>query len=490
MKSLFLLAILCTLFISIHGSSHSEAPGSSNLPGTDATDMYMFQSYEPGRTGYTTFIANYNPRHPPFGGPNYYALDPNFYYNIFVDNTGEGTYDMNFQFQIINELAAGGRGIALLVGKDQVVYQPLKAVGPIVAGDNSNLNFLEYYRLNVINLQGASGLVTDVATGSTTLKKAYDNPGTKTFPNYPAYAAQYYYTISIPGCSGTGRVFVGQRAEPFSINLGKIFDLVNFVPIDGAPPSNFPGGIINNKANNVIRWLNIVSFILEVPTTCVVGSGNGVIGSWTATRSIVGNRQKSRMGNALVNELLIGLPDKDKWNRRKPTQDGLLNRYIAFPTFPAIINALFLAPVNAALKVNLANLAPTNFPRTDLQAIFLTGLKGVNQLRDPPNGGYVEYLRLNTSIPPTPQGNQSFLGVIGGDNAGYPNGRRPGDDVIDITLRAAMGALCYTKLGYCTSAQAPIGNAALIDGSPISANDFANAFPYLNSPTPGSLAIN
>jgi len=345
----------------------------------------------------------------------------------------------------------------------------------------------------VINTAAASGLVTDVATGSTTLKKPWDNAGTKTFPGsngYSGYAAQYYYTISIPGCPTTGRVFVGQRAEPFSINLGKIFDLVNFIPIDGAAPSSFPGGIINDKSNNIIRWLNIVSFILEVPTACVTGSGNGVIGTWTAARSILGNRQKSRMGNPLVNELLIGLVDKDKWNRRKPTQDGLLNRYIAFPTFPAIISALFLGPVNSVLKKNFASLAPTNYPRTDLQAVFLTGIKGINQLSVPPNGGFVEYLRLNTSVPPLPIGNQSTFGVLGGDLAGYPNGRRPGDDVIDITLRAAMGALCYANLGYCTASQAPIGSAALIDGAPIHSDDFKAIFPYLNTPTPGSLDIN
>jgi len=365
-------------------------------------------------------------------------------------------------------------------------------VTSIVAGNNSGLNFLEYYRLNVINNAGASGYVTDVASGSTTLKKPFDNAGVKTFPTpgYAAYASQYYYTIAIPGCATTGRVFVGQRADAFSINIGKIFDLINFIPIDGNPPSNFPGGITNNPANNILRWLNIVSFVLEVPSTCVTGTGNGVIGAWTATRSIKANRQKSRLGNPLVNELLIGLPDKDKWNRRKPSQDGLLHKYILFPTFPAIVSALFLAPVNSVLKTNFPTLAPNNYPRTDLAAIFLTGIAGINQLASPPNGGYVEYLRLNTSIAPTPQANQSYLGVVGGDLAGYPNGRRPGDDVIDITLRAAMGVLCYTKLGYCAANNAPVGNAALLDGAPVAAANFANAFPYVNTPTPGSLAIN
>jgi len=513
MKIFFVFAIFSAILIAIEGSSHSEAPGSSNLPGTDITDFYAFQSYEPGRSGYTTFIANFNPRHPPFGGPNYYALDPNFFYHIYIDNTGDGFADIGFAWQFTNELAAaggvnpppffghgkfiqkGGRGLTVTVGKHQNVYVALKAIGPITAGNNAALNFLEYYRIVVVNAGSASGLITNAATGSNTFQKPFDNAGTKTFPSYSTYAAQYIYNINIPGCATTGRVFTGQRAESFSINLGKIFDLINFIPINGAGTGAFPNGVVNDPSNNVIRWLNIVSLIIEVPTTCITGSGNGVIGAYGGATNIRGGQQKSRLGNPLVNELLIGLPDKDKWNRRAPIKDGPLNLFISYPTFPTIVSALFLQAVNSVLKQNFQTLAPTNYPRNDLVAVYLTGITGLNVLRDTPgfNGdfGWVEYMRLNTAIAPTAQSNQSFLGVLGNDNAGYPNGRRPGDDVIDITLRAAMGALCYLpKNPWCTASQAPVGNANFIDGAPISANSFANAFPYLNTPTPGSLNIN
>jgi len=472
----------------IQGSSHSEAPGSSNFPATDPTDFYMFQSYEPGRSGYTTMIANFNPRHPPFGGPNYYALDTHFYYNIYIDNTGEGTTDIHFQFQFISELAAGGRGLFLNVGKNQKLYVPLKALGPITAGDNSALNFLEYFRATVINSEGSSGPITNSVTGSATFTKPWDNVGSKTFPDYSTYAAQYVYTINIPGCATAGRVYVGQVADPFSINIGLIFDLVNFVPINGAGTAPFPQGIVNDASNNQLRWLNVDSIILEVPTSCLVGSGNGVIGGWIATTSIEGRRQKARLGNPLINELLIGLPDKDVWNRRHPTTDGLFHKYISYPTFPEILNILFLTAVNQLAKANFKTLAPTNFPRTDLQAVYLTGIAGINQLAIPPSGGFIEYLRLNTSIKPTPQANQSYLGVLGGDLAGFPNGRRPGEDIIDITLRAAMGALCGIT-PYCTTKQASTSTVQYIDGAPVSAIDFPNAFPYVNEPTPGSLYI-
>jgi len=481
------------LVLSVMSSSHSEAPESSNNPVSDINDFYGFRSYETGRDGYTSLISTWIPRHPPFGGPNYYALDPDFYYYHLVDTTGEGRADITFQFQIINELAQGGRGFSLFVGKKQTVYIPLKALGPITAGDNSALNFLEYYRINILNQNGVSGPITNSADGTDFFVKPWDNVGGKTFPDYSSYAKQYIYNIDIPGCATGGKVFVGQRADPFSINIGKIFDLINIVPIDGSGTNPFPGGVTNSKDKNVIRWMNVVAFALEVPTSCLIGAGNNVIGVWGASRSVVGNRQKSRLGNPLINELFIGLPEKDKWNRRKPAQDGLLNRYISFPTFPAIVNALFLDAVNSALGTNFKNLAPTNFPRKDLEAVFLTGIAGLNQLAQPGElrGGFVEYLRLNTSTPVTAIAAQNTFGVVGGDSAGYPNGRRPGDDVIDIALRAAMGALCYLPGDpYCKAADAVVGQAAFIDGAPVSAADFLSVFPYLNDPTPGSLDIN
>ena len=188
---------------------------------------------------------------------------------------------------------------------------------------------------------------------------------------------------------------------------------------------------------------------------------------------------------------MIGLNQKDLFNAAKPTADAALADYVTNPTFPAIIDKLFRAPVNAGLGTNFSNIAPNNFPRADLVATFLTGIKTLNQMAKVTPS---EMIRLNTAIAPTPRATQSTYGVVGDDLAGYPNGRRPGDDTVDITLRVAMGRLCYpvpinhvqTDLGLCTPSNAPVGNANLTDGAPISARDLQNAFPYLNTPIPGS----
>jgi len=314
--------------------------------------------------------------------------------------------------------------------------------------------------------------------------KPFDYVGTKTFPNYTAYAAQYMYNVNFPNCATAGKVFVGQRRESFHVNLGRVFDLLDFVPVDGA--SGFPGGINQSDANNILQYTNIVSICLEVPISCVAApAANGVIGVWAASRSIRGNRQKARLGGPLVNELIIGLKDKDKWNRRSPAQDRRLLDYVYFPTFPAYFNSLFRDSINAALKTSFSNIAPTNFPRNDFVGVFLTGFSGINGLIDNPSRR-TEMLRLNTSIPAAVFGNQSSLAVIGGDVAGYPNGRRVGDDVVDIVLRVAMGILCHAGLGVCLPAQAPVGTVAFTDGAPVNSTYFDATWPYVQTPLPGS----
>ena len=187
----------------------------------------------------------------------------------------------------------------------------------------------------------------------------------------------------------------------------------------------------------------------------------------------------------------IGLPQKDLFNAAKPTQDGALADYVTNPTFPAILDALFRAPVNATLGTSFATLAPTNFPRNDLVATFLTGILTLNQLKAVTPS---EMLRLNTTVTPTPQAGQSPLGVVGNDLAGFPNGRRPGDDTVDVVLRVAMGRLCYpvpiagkqVDLGLCKPSDAPTGQVAYTDGAPENASMFLNAFPYLNPPLRGA----
>jgi hypothetical protein len=188
--------------------------------------------------------------------------------------------------------------------------------------------------------------------------------------------------------------------------------------------------------------------------------------------------QVSRVGMPLVNEVIIGMDDKDRFNTSKPKDDAQFLTYVTNPVLPTVVETLFPAAK-----------APTNFPRNDLVTVFLKGLPGVNQ---PKNVVPSEMLRLNTSIAPTAQSAQNPLGVAAGDNAGFPNGRRPGDDVVDASLRVAMGALCVLTgandtLGVgCKPADAPAGGLKLTDGVRKTATDFKPAFPYLNTPLPGN----
>ncbi len=197
------------------------------------------------------------------------------------------------------------------------------------------------------------------------------------------------------------------------------------------------------------------------------GTGTGASkegGAWT---------QVSRLGMPLVNEVVIGLKDKDRFNHSKPSADGQFADYVTNPTLPALVEVLY---GSAGAK------APTNFPRNDLVAAFLTGVKGLNQ---PAKVTASEMLRLNTSIAPVAQGAQKRLGVIDGDNAGFPNGRRPGDDVVDIALRVVMGKLCTLNLG-CAPSDAPAGGLHFTDGAYLDDSFFGNAFPYLKTPLAGS----
>jgi hypothetical protein len=506
-------------------SSHREAPNIARLPTVDGTDFYMFNSYESGRVGYVTLLANYIPLQDPGGGPNYFAMDPAALYEIKVDTDGDGVEDLTFQFRFTNALANNNSGIALAVGAAGATKNipiPLKVAGGVSASSNANLNFNETYTLTMIAGPARSGAATPImnSSGSPTFVKPMDYIGQKTFTSdadYAAYAAQYMYTISIPNCSGAARVFAGQRKEGFSANLGEVFDLVNFVPIEGdsAPGAHdghgFPGGVTQNPANNTLANKNITTLALEIPAACLKGAGNGVIGAWTTAslrqaRILAPNAtftkpevnggawtQVSRLSAPLVNELVIGIPDKDHFNSSAPKDDGQFADYVTNPSLPALLNALFLAPVNQTLGTTLTNLAPTNFPRNDLVAAFLTGFAGLNQQSKVTAS---EMLRLNTGVAATPAAQQSTFGVAGGDLAGFPNGRRPGDDVVDLALRVVMGALCYPlpigangapmNLGICAPSDAPVGNVPFTDGAPVSAASFDATWPYLKTPLPGS----
>ncbi len=498
-------------------SSHREAPNITKYPKVDNTDLYMFRSYEPGRESTVTIIANFYPDQSPGSGPNYFTMDPNAVYEIHIDNDGDAVEDLTYSFRFTNALK-GGTGIALNVGGKNVTI-PLRAIGPITSADDPDLNEKETYTLTQITgnrRSGTRGNITATSGGGTSFVKPIDNIGNKTLPEYAAYANSFIYNVSIPNCSGGGRVFAGQREEAFAINLGPTFDLVNYIPIEGAsaPFANntggFPGGIRQSRNNDdLVGKRNVTSLALEIPIACLIGSGNRVIGAWSTASlpqakildpsptyerpSYHGGAyvQVSRLGMPLVNELVIGLNRKDLFNAAKPTQDGALADFVTNPTFPAILDVLFRGPVNATLNTNIANLAPNNFPRNDLVATFLTGIRTLNQQSKVTAS---EMLRLNTDIAPTGRAAQKNLGVVADDLAGFPNGRRPGDDVTDIVLRVAMGRLCHpvpingtqTDLGLCTPANAPVGTVAFTDGAPISARDLQGVFPYLNTPIPGS----
>ena len=493
-------------------SSHREAPYVTEHPKVDATDLYAFKSYEPGREDFVTIIANYLPLQDAYGGPNYFSMDDDAVYEIHVENTGDALEDLTFRFEFDKALGGeGGAGIALPIG-DQMVPIPLKAAGPLTGAPEDPANFSETYTVSTVSGDRRSGTMSAVGGGDAdgAFAKPFDNVGTKTIADYDGYVAALsnsgagYNNVTFEGCPDgmqDGRVFVGQRKDPFAIALGQVFDLVNLDPL-GAADANADD--LDDK--------NVTTLAIEVHQGCLTnGNDSGVFGTWTtASRpqatvldptptfddpDLSGGAyvQLSRLGNPLVNEVVIGLPDKDAFNASEPSGDGQFATYVTNPTLPALIDLLFRDAVGAT-----DNIAPTNFPRGDLVAAFLTGVEGVTQISAAPTAS--EMLRLNTGIPATPKGSQGNLGIAGGDLAGFPNGRRPGDDVTDIALRAVMGAFCHdipnggdgnpANLGLCGEGDpatvAPVGTAALTDGVPQNDAMFGDVFPYLITPLPGA----
>lgn len=499
-----LAVLLCTFLLALptDASSHREAPFITEMPKVDGTDFYMFRSYEEGRSGFVTLVTNYIPLQDPFGGPNYFAMDPNAFYQIQIENDGQPGPDVVFTFRFTNRI----KGIEIPVG-DESVAVPLVNVGEIDrSGAASNFGTVYTLRMQKRGMSAVDPLepfvgevATNLSTGGSFFAKPQDNVGRKSIPDYDAYARSFVTDFSIDGC-GEGRVFVGQRKESFAVNLGETFDLVNIANPIGArdvEPSSTAGK-------------NITSLALEVPTDCLTADTN-VIGGWTtalvrtnrtlevlygpsgaasASRATEatgglgvshkghvtfsgGVAQVSRLAMPLVNEVVIGLPDKDLFNGSRPQDDAQFATYVTHPTLPELLEILF---GGAGVR------APNNFPRQDPLAAFVTGIPGLNQL------GFGEMLRLNTGIAPTPKAQQNNLGVLGGDNAGFPNGRRPGDDVVDAELRVAMGVLCHAFPGAfgCGPADAPSGDLPFTDGTLQDASQFDAAFPYLTTPIPGS----
>jgi Domain of unknown function (DUF4331) len=534
--SVLAVAAVCAAGLSM-ASSHREAPFITTSPKADGTDFYMFRSYEGvaangtgGRSDYVTLIANYVPLQDAYGGPNYFSMDPNALYEIHIDNNGDAAEDITFQFRFNNKL----NNVALPIGTgaaQKTVSIPLIQAGTLANLTDANLNVNETYTVSMVRgdrRKGVSQSVTKVAGGST-FEKPVDYIGVKTLGDtaaYATYAGKHIHNVTIPGCpagKNTGKVFVGQRQEGFAVNLGPIFDLVNATAAQITNPA-----LINAFAANSIQDKNVTSMALEVHKDCLTAGSETVIGGWTTAslrqgRLLSGNpasglqttekvggawTQVSRLGNPLVNEVVIGLKDKDKFNSSKPNGDGQFLDYVTNPTLPALLGLVLAGDVNG--------LAPTNIPRTDLATVFLTGITGVNK---PATVTPSEMLRLNTAIAPVQFADQNRLGVagevlrVGGlanlanakDLAGFPNGRRPKDDVVDIALVAVLGGLCVINgdtdglklnsipgvagvTSACKPSSVPLGATAanVHDGVDQAVVPFLTTFPYLNTPIAGS----
>ncbi len=497
-RSLFTALVAATLVSAaaadVDASSHREAPFITKSPKVDSTDFYMFRSYEATREGYVTVIANYQPFQDPYGGPNYFMMDPEALYEIHLDNNGDAKEDLTFQFRFTNALA-GGSGVALPIGPagaQKMVAIPLINAGQITAADTSKLNVAESYSLKLVTGDRRTGTVADLSPAAG-FKKPVDYIGTKSLglpAAYESYARTHIHSFNIAGCASPAKVFVGQRAESFAVNVGTIFDLVNAsaTTITTGPRDAVP---------NPIGGSNITTIALELPIACVKGAAsNKIIGGWTSASvrqarviNPAGNYAKpskeggawaqvSRLGMPLVSEVVIGIKDKDRFSVSHPTGDTQFIDYVTHPTLPALIQILFGDTVPA----------PTAFPRNDLVAVFLKGVAGVNE-----NGAVGEYTRLNVvDFLPKTRATQNNLGAAacfvqgtltptntGCDTAGFPNGRRPGDDVTDIALRVVMGYLLPTA--QAAAGQVPFHDAVLQDAS-----QFDEIFPYLKTPKPGA----
>lgn len=514
-------------------SSHREAPFITKNPKVDSTDFYMFRSYEANRAGYVTLIANYQPLQRPDGGPNYFTMDPEALYEIHLDNTGDAKQDITFQFRFQSNLA----GTKIPVG-DKMVAIPLVESGP-VTGDGvtapKNANVSETYSIQMLKGDAATGTTTDVVLASDATKKTFQKPmdyiGQKSFGNpaaYEAYARKHIYDVKLDGCATNARVFVGQRKETFAVNLGVIFDLVNIDALGlGAVAQPLGDALDPVKSNraafpNPIANTNITSIELEVPISCVTGTAAAgaaadagkIIGGWTtasvrqarvinpgptyAKPTVEGGAwaQVSRLGFPLVNEAVIGLPDKDKFNSSMP-KDDLTNfaDYVTNPTLPALLEILFGSAGYAAPKT----------PRDDMVAAAVTGVTGVNA---PVGGGAGEMQRLNVGFAPKALKDQFALGAAGcflgtitaGTNPygidttnaacdpnGFPNGRRPIDDVTDVILSVVGTDFLRTPTASKKVLHDGVANEVgfrKADGSDAFVG--AEVFPYLPTPNGGT----
>jgi Domain of unknown function (DUF4331) len=402
-------------------SSHREAPLISGQPQYDNTDVYAFVS--PDKPDTTTVVANWLPFEDPAGGPNFYKFATDARYDINIDNTGDSQPDLTYRWTFTDHYKS----------KNTFLYN----TGAVRSLDDANLNFTQTYDLTLI--KRTNGLVVSEQRLASDVPVAPSNVGKASMPDYASLRAQ-----AVRSLDGGGHVFAGQADDSFFLDL-RVFDLLY-------------GGNLSEVGNDTLHGYNVQTVALQLPSK-VVAPGQPTIGVWSDTQrrtAAGGYHQVSRLGMPLVNEVVIPLKDKDKFNASKPWNDAQFGQYVTDPELPKLIQGVYKIPAPKA-------------PRNDLVQVFLTGVPGLNQ---PPNVRPAEMIRLNTSIPPSK--NPQRLGVLAGDKAGYPNGRRLADDVIDISLQVVEGKLLGAKI------------PAL--GDAVNANDkaFGGTFPYVALPWSGS----
>jgi len=451
-------------------SSHREAPEISKDPVADSTDLYAFVSPDDPST--VTLIANYVPLQLPAGGPNFFEFGDDVLYEINIDTEGNAEPDITYQF----------RFTTIVEDPETFLYN----TGPITSLHDATWNRRQRYSVTRVDRFGSRQLGKGLLCPPC-------NVGRLSTPDYAAKLAR----PAVHKLSDGSKVFAGQRAEGFFVDLGSIFDLGNLRPIQELNVYAKKLGLTSAQGVNATKYLNVHSIALQVPIRKLTQKGRPVIGIWTtASRRRVEIRepaggigvvsgpyvQVSRLGNPLINEVIIPMGKKDHWNCQQPEHDKQFAQYYAHPELAGLIAALY-----APNFPHLQKAINEKVVRADLEAILLTGIPpGVVSKTFTTFTGAVQadMLRLNTSIRPTTK-NPSPLGVLGGDLAGFPNGRRVFDDVVNIELRAVAGATLPLVDPHFT-ADAAVGAITQFKPPGVGpGNPYLKAFPYLGVPYDG-----
>jgi hypothetical protein len=451
-------------------SSHREAPEISKDPVADSTDVYAFVS--PDKPDMVTLIANYIPLEDPAGGPNFFEFGDDVRYRIAVDNDGDGLSNVIYEFQFTTTIS----------NKDTFLYN----TGPITSLDSPNWNRKQTYSVTKIVRNKQHEIRRDVIGSNLACPPC--NIGPRSTPNYASLANAAIHTLK----NGT-TVFAGQRLDGFYVDLGSIFDLGDVRPFQNLhliPTPAAPGV-------DALRAFNVHTLALQVPITDLTSSGkkpssvtakDAVIGVWTSAARAKGQVrqndgdhtsgpfvQVSRLGNPLFNEVIVPMAEKDRWNRLLPESDNQFAKYVASPELGKLLPVLYPGV--------FPNLAAYTKPRADLLAILLTGIPSgvIPNFQNFTGTTQADLLRLNVAVPPSSSPN--INGILGGDLAGFPNGRRVSDDIVTIELRAIAGV----TIPLVDPSFKPDAAAALVtDGvTPPGNVTYLNVFPYLDHPKSG-----